>query len=66
MGRHVHVAMPELLYLPSICQYLIPWARIGEPREDERNPETAEKLYKWLEEQVSGIIGNPETPTPSS
>ena len=66
MGRYVHVAMPELLYLSSICQYLIPWARIGEPREDERNPETAEKLYKWLEEQVAGIIVIQETATPSS
>ena len=35
-------------------KYLIPWARVGKPRADTQTPEIGEKLWTWLEEQVSG------------
>lgn len=34
-------------------QYLIPYARVGKPRADLENPELADKLWRWMEEQVA-------------
>ncbi|KAI5115554.1 hypothetical protein M0805_001883 [Coniferiporia weirii] len=36
-------------------KYLIPWARLGEPRKDTQDPETGVKLWEWLEEQVKDV-----------
>ncbi|KAH8115056.1 NAD-binding protein [Phellopilus nigrolimitatus] len=36
-------------------KYLIPWARLGEPRADTQDPKTGEQLWDWLEEQVKDI-----------
>ncbi|KAI5117265.1 hypothetical protein M0805_000996 [Coniferiporia weirii] len=36
-------------------KYLIPWARVGEPRKDTQDPETGVKLWDWLEEQVKDV-----------
>ncbi|CCM05434.1 uncharacterized protein FIBRA_07653 [Fibroporia radiculosa] len=36
-------------------KYLIPWARLGEARLDALEPKTGERLWKWMEEQVSSI-----------
>ncbi|KAJ7628752.1 NAD(P)-binding protein [Roridomyces roridus] len=33
-------------------KYLIPWARIGSPHRNTLDPDTGEKLWKWLEDQV--------------
>lgn len=35
--------------------YLIPWARVGDTRQDVKDPKAAEELWKWLEEQVKDI-----------
>jgi len=35
--------------------YLIPWARIGEPRPDTQDPEMGKALWTWLEEQVERV-----------
>jgi retinol dehydrogenase-12 len=39
----------------SCCtpQYLIPWARVGEPRSND--PELGRELWTWFEEQVANI-----------
>ncbi|THH03617.1 hypothetical protein EW145_g6137 [Phellinidium pouzarii] len=34
-------------------EYLIPWARVGKPREDVLDEKLGEKLWNWLEEQTS-------------
>lgn len=36
-------------------KYLIPWARVGDTREDAKDPKTAEELWHWLEEQVKDL-----------
>jgi len=36
-------------------KYLIPWARIGSPREDTQDAATGRQLWAWLEEQVKDI-----------
>ncbi|KAI5116377.1 hypothetical protein M0805_003531 [Coniferiporia weirii] len=36
-------------------KYLIPWARLGEPRKDTQDPETGVKLWEWLEEQTKDV-----------
>ncbi|OJA21276.1 hypothetical protein AZE42_10592 [Rhizopogon vesiculosus] len=36
-------------------KYLIPWARIGDPRPDTRDPQQGKELWNWLEEQVKDI-----------
>ncbi|KAJ7226766.1 NAD-P-binding protein [Mycena pura] len=35
-------------------KYLIPWARVGEPRTDTQDAKVGEELWTWLEEQVAG------------
>jgi len=35
-------------------KYLIPFARVGEPRKDTQDPKVGEDLWKWLEEQLAG------------
>ena len=32
--------------------YLVPWARVCNPRKDVCDPNTAAKLWDWLENQV--------------
>ncbi|KAI5117021.1 hypothetical protein M0805_000005 [Coniferiporia weirii] len=41
-------------------KYLIPWARVGEPRKEAKDPETAVKLWEWLEAQVKEVMGEGE------
>ncbi|KAF9233605.1 hypothetical protein BU15DRAFT_53650 [Melanogaster broomeanus] len=36
-------------------KYLIPWARIGEPRPDTQDPQLGKELWTWLEEQVVNV-----------
>ncbi|KIM89111.1 hypothetical protein PILCRDRAFT_60821 [Piloderma croceum F 1598] len=36
-------------------KYLIPWARLGEPRADTQDPKVGKELWAWLEEQVQGV-----------
>ncbi|OAX33476.1 NAD(P)-binding protein [Rhizopogon vinicolor AM-OR11-026] len=36
-------------------KYLIPWARIGDPRADTQDPQQGKELWNWLEEQVKDI-----------
>ncbi|OJA21275.1 hypothetical protein AZE42_10593 [Rhizopogon vesiculosus] len=36
-------------------KYLIPWARIGDPREDTQDPQQGHELWNWLEEQVKDV-----------
>ncbi|KAH8115060.1 NAD-binding protein [Phellopilus nigrolimitatus] len=45
--------MPETADLNG--KYLIPWARLGEPRADTQDPKTGEQLWDWLEEQVKDV-----------
>ncbi|KAH8115062.1 NAD-binding protein [Phellopilus nigrolimitatus] len=45
--------MPETAELNG--KYLIPWARLGEPRADTQDPKTGEQLWDWLEEQVKDV-----------
>lgn len=33
-------------------QWLIPWARIGDPNRKTQDPETGRKLWRWLEENT--------------
>ena len=40
--------MLTLMYV----QYLIPWARIGKPREDILDEKESGKLWNWLEEET--------------
>ena len=39
------------------CQYLIPWARLGESAPVARDSELGKKLWTWLEEQVKDLWG---------
>jgi retinol dehydrogenase-12 len=52
----------EVSIIPFACcprgscytpQYLIPWARVGEPRSND--PELGRELWTWFEEQVANI-----------
>ncbi|KAH7927978.1 NAD(P)-binding protein [Leucogyrophana mollusca] len=36
-------------------KYLVPWARIGDPREDTQDPQLGKELWTWLEEQVESV-----------
>ncbi|TFK40535.1 hypothetical protein BDQ12DRAFT_647563 [Crucibulum laeve] len=36
-------------------KYLIPWAKIGVPREESLDPQLGKDLWTWLEEQVEGV-----------
>ncbi|OAX37150.1 NAD(P)-binding protein [Rhizopogon vinicolor AM-OR11-026] len=36
-------------------KYLIPWARVGNPRADTQDPEQGIELWNWLEEQVKDV-----------
>ncbi|KAF8551042.1 NAD(P)-binding protein [Imleria badia] len=36
-------------------KYLIPWARIGKPRQDTQDPEIGMRLWDYLEEQVEEV-----------
>ncbi|KAN0080035.1 hypothetical protein V8E55_009601 [Tylopilus felleus] len=36
-------------------QYLIPWARVSEPRPYTQDPQLGKELWAWLEEQVSKL-----------
>ncbi|OAX33475.1 NAD(P)-binding protein [Rhizopogon vinicolor AM-OR11-026] len=36
-------------------KYLIPWARIGDPRADTQDPQQGKELWNWLEEQVKDV-----------
>ena len=45
----------QLNDLPSISQYLIPWARIGTGNVVAQDEKLAGELWKWLEEQVESI-----------
>ncbi|EIN11082.1 NAD(P)-binding protein [Punctularia strigosozonata HHB-11173 SS5] len=36
-------------------KYLIPWARVGEPRKDALDPKIGGDLWEWMETQVRGI-----------
>lgn len=36
-------------------KYLIPWARMGEPRADTQDLKTGVNLWEWYEEQVGDI-----------
>ncbi|EPQ54653.1 NAD P-binding protein [Gloeophyllum trabeum ATCC 11539] len=36
-------------------KYLKPWARIGKARKETDDPETARRLWEWLEEQVKDV-----------
>ena len=36
-------------------KYLIPWARVGEPRADTQDPKTGQELWEWCEDQVKNI-----------
>ena len=42
----------ELVYDPKRLQYVIPWARLGNPRANAQAPATGEKLWEWMEEQI--------------
>lgn len=33
-------------------EYLVPWARVGPVQKDVRDPDVAEQLWNWLEDQV--------------
>ncbi|GHJ85899.1 hypothetical protein NliqN6_2301 [Naganishia liquefaciens] len=51
-----HLGALTQLYLgtaPDVAggAYGIPWARIGDPREDAKDPETARKVWEWLERE---------------
>ena len=35
--------------------YLIPWARISDPMPHAKDPQEAEKLWNWMEEQVKNV-----------
>jgi len=35
-------------------QFMIPFARLGTPLASTQDPETGQKLWAWLEEQVEG------------
>jgi len=43
------------LYSTPFFKYLIPWARLGEPRADTQDPKLGKELWAWLEEQVQGV-----------
>ncbi|KAI0350182.1 NAD-P-binding protein [Trametes cingulata] len=45
--------MPEALNYNG--EFMIPWARLGECREEAYDPEVGERLWKWLEEQVKAF-----------
>jgi len=45
--------MPETENLNG--KYLIPWARLGEARQETADPETGRRLWDWCEEQVKDI-----------
>ncbi|OAX43192.1 NAD(P)-binding protein [Rhizopogon vinicolor AM-OR11-026] len=36
-------------------KYLIPWARVGNPRADTQDPQQGKELWNWLEEQVKDL-----------
>ncbi|OJA21277.1 hypothetical protein AZE42_10595 [Rhizopogon vesiculosus] len=36
-------------------KYLIPWARMGNPRADTQDPQQGMELWNWLEEQVKDV-----------
>ena len=38
-----------------VSKYLIPWARVGKPLQETRDPELGERLWNWLEEQVKDV-----------
>ncbi|EIW79062.1 NAD(P)-binding protein [Coniophora puteana RWD-64-598 SS2] len=41
-------------------KYLVPWARLGQPKKSTQDPKLGEKLWDWLEEQVKNVDGKPE------
>lgn len=36
-------------------KYLIPWARLGEPRANTQDPKVGKELWAWLEEQIRDV-----------
>jgi len=56
MARWPHPVLHFPLYTQSFFfKYLIPWARLGEPRADTQDPKLGKELWAWLEEQVQGV-----------
>jgi len=47
--------MPETIQHNG--QFLIPWARVGRTREEAYDPEIGDRLWKWLQEQVTKFEG---------
>lgn len=47
------LSLEQLFLTISIAQYLIPWARVGNPRADTQNAETGKALWEWLEGQIA-------------
>ena len=51
LSGYCHLALMRLI----VCQYLIPWARLGPVRKETQDPVAGGKLCDWLEEQVKDV-----------
>lgn len=36
-----------------LCQFLIPWARVGRTRDEAYDPEVGERVWTWLQDAVT-------------